>query len=252
MATVKPDQADALSLPEMLRIMDVATTLRLDRELVEEQLNFDELKKRLRARMIEAAQVTGEEVTPEEVDAAIDRYYSQMHAFKEPPWSFQLALAHLYVRRHEIARAGGLLLVALAAFWWLFLSRNAPLSAHGQAHRQVAKLAAEVNRRTAAIRALAQDPAVSGELARLTGEADTYRSQQDPKKLRNVAAQLADLETRLGEEYTVSIVADPNDPKKRNGMDRLTRVSGNVVTGHYVFVQAKRRDGTVLKRRVHN
>ena len=252
MATVKPAQADALSLPEMLRIMDVATALRLDRELVEEQLNFDELKARLRARMIEAAKVTGEEVTPEEVDTAIERYYQQAYTFQEPPWSLQLVLAHLYVRRHAIARGAGLLLVAMALCWWLFLSTNAPLSARGRAHRQVESLAAGVARRAAAIRAVAQDPEVPAELARLTAEADTYRSQVDPKKLRALDARLADLETRLGEEYTVSVVFDLRDPKKKSGIDRLTVVGGQEVTGYYLIVQARRADGTILKRRVHD
>ena len=43
---------------------------------MDEQLNLDELKSRLRERIIAASAETGEEVSPEEVDAAITQYYA--------------------------------------------------------------------------------------------------------------------------------------------------------------------------------
>jgi hypothetical protein len=254
MATGKPEaaQADVLSLPEMLRIMDVATALRHNREQVEEQLNFDELKVRLRAKMIEAAKVTGEEVTPEEVDAAIGQYYSRMHTFAEPPWSLPLVLAHLYVRRRAIAWTAGLLCAALGLWWVLLGSSGAPLSTQGRTHRQVEALADTVTRRTRAIQAAAQDPDTTKELARLAAEAETFRKQEDPTKLGAVESQLAEIEARLNEEYAVSAAFDPKDPKKRNVVKRGTVFEKRVVLGCYVVVQARRADGTVLTRRVHN
>ena len=93
---VKPEQ---LSLPEMIRIMDVATVLRKEREIVEEQLNFDQIKARLRERLLEAAKLSGEPITAEQIDAAIDDYYDKLHSFEEPEWSWNVMLAHLYVHR---------------------------------------------------------------------------------------------------------------------------------------------------------
>src|SRR5690348_12976826 len=122
MATVKSPQSEALSLPETLRIMDVATALRQERALAEEQLNVDELKARLRDKLLETARVTGEEVTPAEVDAAIDQYYARMHTFREPSMSVEVALAHLYVRRRAVGCAGGFVLASLLVGWWLFAS----------------------------------------------------------------------------------------------------------------------------------
>jgi hypothetical protein len=95
----KPEQ---LSLPELIRIMDVATVLRKEHEVVEEQLNLDQIKIRLRERLLEAAQVAGEPITAEQIDAAIEDYYDKLHSFEEPEWSWQVLLAHLYVRRVSI------------------------------------------------------------------------------------------------------------------------------------------------------
>ncbi|MDZ4656538.1 MAG: DUF6384 family protein [Bythopirellula sp.] len=97
----RPEQ---LSLPELIRIMDVATELRKGQEVVEEQLNLDQIKVRLRERLLEAAQVAGESVTAEQIDAAIDDYYDKLHSFEEPKWSVHVLLAHLYVQRVTIIK----------------------------------------------------------------------------------------------------------------------------------------------------
>ncbi len=97
----KPEQ---LSLPELIRIMDVATALRKEQEVVEEQLNLDQIKVRLRERLLEAAKLSGEPITAEQIDAAIEDYYDKLHSFEEPQWSFGLLLAHLYVRRIAIIK----------------------------------------------------------------------------------------------------------------------------------------------------
>ncbi len=91
-----------MSLDQIMRIVDVATTLRKEREFVEQQLNADETKSQLRRRLLEVAEVTGEQVTSEEVDAAIELYYSRLHSFQEPAGGFSITLAKLYVRRVAI------------------------------------------------------------------------------------------------------------------------------------------------------
>jgi hypothetical protein len=90
----KPEQ---LSLPELIRIMDVATALR--------------------KRLLEAAKVSGEAVTAEQIDAAIEDYYDKLHKFEEPEWSLQVLLAKLYVHRITIIK-WGLAIGAVLAWVW--------------------------------------------------------------------------------------------------------------------------------------
>lgn len=114
LSAVKPEQ---LSLPELIRIMDVASELRKEQEIVEEQLNFDQIKVRLRERLLEAAKVSGEPITAQQIDAAIDDYYDKLHSFEEPKWSWQVMLAHLYVHRITIVK-WTVAIGAVVALWW--------------------------------------------------------------------------------------------------------------------------------------
>jgi hypothetical protein len=247
MSTASGGRAEPMGVSEVLRVMDVATAIRQDRELVEEQLDLDALKARLRDRMIAAAKVTGEEVTPEEVDAAIAQYYNSLHTFQEPPPGFAVTLAHLWVRRWPLARLGALAVVAAALVWGLFLSPSAPLSPSGRAQRQADALAREVTRRRDAVHALAKDPAAVADADRLAAEADTFRKQADPRKIEPVRGALADLEGRLREEYTVSVA----DPRGKSGIDRYVP-NGGPLSGYYLIVAARRPDGKVIPRRVHD
>ena len=113
-------EGEQLTLDEMSRIMDVATTLRRERARVEHQLNFDEVKSELRRRLLEAAKISGDAVTADEIDVAIDQYYDRLHTFQEPPLSFRTLLAHLYVRRTAIVAWAVGLAAAGAAILTLF------------------------------------------------------------------------------------------------------------------------------------
>ena len=110
----KPDQ---LSLHELIRIMDVATELRKEHEVVEEQLNFDQIKVRLRERLLDAAKVAGEPITAEQIDAAIEDYYDKLHSFEEPEWSLQVLMAHFYVHRITIVK-WAIGIGALVGLYW--------------------------------------------------------------------------------------------------------------------------------------
>jgi hypothetical protein len=110
----RPDQ---LSLPEMIRIMDVATVLRKEQEIIEEQLNLDQIKVRLRERLLEAARVSGEPITAEQIDVALADYYDKLHSFEEPAWSWNVLLAHLYVHRITIVK-WAVTIAAVAGLVW--------------------------------------------------------------------------------------------------------------------------------------
>ena len=199
MSRADRDRPDSLSVPEMLRIMDVATALRQDRELVEEQLNVEALKERLKERMLAASKVTGESVTPEEVDAAIRQYYASLYSFHEPKLSFPVFLAHVWVRRKGLLGMGSAALASVALLWWLFLSPNAPMTEGGRNHRRVETLAAEFAGRASSIRSGALGKAMPAEVDRLIAEAEVYRKKGDPKGLESVRKALDEFETNAGE-----------------------------------------------------
>ena len=70
-----PPKAESLSLSEMMRIMDVATEIRTQRETIEKEFAVDETKRLLREKLLKTTAITGERVTEAEVDAAIEAYF---------------------------------------------------------------------------------------------------------------------------------------------------------------------------------
>ena len=83
----------------MLRIMDVASALRRERETAEAQLDAATAKQRLRERLLATAEAAGEPVTAAEVEAAINRYFAEQHRYQDPPAGLKNFLAHCWVQR---------------------------------------------------------------------------------------------------------------------------------------------------------
>lgn len=259
------DPAEALGLPELLRIMDVATALRQDRELVQQQLNHDDLKQRLRERLLAGSGVTGEAVTPAEVDAAIERYFQNRNTFAEPPRTFALTLAHLYVRRRPLARWTTVAAAAALGLWLVlgWAGGSGRGSVPSAARRTAAVVAPEVERdreianlRTAvagsleALRAATTDPTARAEADRLSQQAEAFEHTGGLDRLRAIRAELGTLEARVNQNYTVRIVSRPG---QKSGIDRyFTDADGRRVSGYYLIVEAVAADGRVLPRPVRN
>lgn len=113
-------ETDRLTIAEMLRVMDVASSLRRERAIVEREFAVDELKDGLRQRLRDVAETTGEDVTDAEIETAIEWYYRNLHEFQPPRWSLGLAVAHLWVRRWAVV---GWTLLLVAGIWfvvWMF------------------------------------------------------------------------------------------------------------------------------------
>jgi len=116
----EPLAAPELSLAETMRIMDVASALRRERELARSVLDAEQIQEQLRRRLKATAEVTGESVSAAEIDAAIRHYYANLHAFREPAKNLSWFLAHLYIRRTWVGL--GLLASTVALSAWLLLT----------------------------------------------------------------------------------------------------------------------------------
>ncbi|MEZ6066024.1 MAG: DUF6384 family protein [Planctomycetaceae bacterium] len=114
-----PTSADDLSLSEMLHVLDVARALRREKETVEAELNRGEMVSALRERLLASAKATGDNVTPQEVDAAIEIYLSRLHTFAEPPFSLRKLLAYTWIWRGRLTLLLLMLLTSSVVVWWL-------------------------------------------------------------------------------------------------------------------------------------
>lgn len=272
MSVAKPTTQPQLSLDEMLRVMDVATELRKQRETVEKEFAIDETKAMLRERLLAATSITGERVSETEVDTAISQYFDTLHTFREPPASFETTLAHLYVRRGQLS-VTLVFLLALAGVGWYMLhttagsisrtlrgSRQAVRQASSpadlakrlqdNARQRAAELETSVREMTERIRSVARESGLTDEIDRLVGELDVAARQADVKSLTDLNQRMTTLLDQLNEAYEVRIVSGANE---KSGIDRFQpQDQGGAISGYYVIVEARDASGHVLTRSIPN
>lgn len=241
-----------LSLPEMLRIMDVAREMRLAREAAEVQLDLDDAKAALRARLRAAADASGDPVTDEEIEAAIAQYFDTQHVYSDPPLSVRSFLAHLYVRRTGIAVLLAGFTLAAAIGWALLLRPNAPYSSAGRRSRAATAAVEPVAREVRSVLAIAREPEAKAEAERVLQEAEDLASAGKLDELNRLRDSMLRLQRRLEEEYEVRIVTGPG---RKSGIDRYQPTDGRTdkkISGYYVLVEARSAKGTVVSRSIRN
>lgn len=278
-----------LDLADAMRILDVASALRRESETVESQFNRESMRARLREKLLETARLTGESLTPEQLDAAIDWYFDNLHTYRPPPAGLANTLAHLYIRRGRVA--AGLAAVCLLALMigWLATSAWSPFSPAGRLARQQAAAeqaaqrarqaearaeaearrtrlaveaqlrqrqeslqhtAANLERHTAAIRALTAEEEPRQQAARWQAQGAIYAEGGELEPLQALAQQAAALHDRLAEEYTVSVVSGEG---RRSAFERFFEDErGKRLSGHYLIVEARDPRGQILRRRIRN
>lgn len=272
MTEASQNDAPSMSVDEMLRVMDVATELRRQRETVEKEFAVDETKRLLRERLLAVTSITGEVITDEEIDAAINQYFSTLYKFKEPPPSFEKTLAHAYVRRGQLSVTLLIVLVLAGVGWYLLHSAAGSVSRTlGESRRAVqqSNSARELSERMMAnskrqasqledsarmmvekLRSVARDENISRELDRLAREIDEAINRQDYPTLNEVSDQVRGLTNQVSEEYEVRIVSGHNE---KSGIDRyIEDEDGKRLSAYYLIVEARTSDGLVVARRIRN
>ena len=75
---------------------------------------------------MEAAKVSGDPVTEEEIAVAVEQYYDRLHEFREPPANFTTFLAHAWVRRGPIFKVLAAAVAAVVVIWGLLAAGILP------------------------------------------------------------------------------------------------------------------------------
>ena len=261
-----------ITLDEMLRVMDVATELRKQRETLEKEFAIDETRQMLRERLLAATNITGERVSETEVDTAITQYFDTLYTYREPPASFNKTLAHLYVRRGQLSMSLVVVLALAGVVGYMLHTSAGMFSRAVRSSRQAVQQATSVNDpavrlqdNTKArvseletstremldrIRAIAHDAAIPQEIERWLGELDVAKQQHDVTSLTEIRQRTTALLDQLNEAYEVHIVSGPNE---KSGIDRdFEDAQGKRVSGYYVIVEVRGSAGQLLTRPIRN
>ena len=242
-------KTSTLSLSEMMRIMDVATEMRNQRETVEKEFAVDETKRILREKLLQTTAITGERVTEAEVDAAIEAYFSTLYTYHEPEGSPSLWLAHLYVRRGHLAIVGLLAVTLLVTGWWTMHIATTKFSRSARSNRKASRIESSISSDLMRARALSKDSTVIEELDRWQDQTKLAREQLDIETLDKIKNQLAELLTQIDDAYEVRILADPND---KSGFTRYFEDENGQRPAYYLIVYAKNEKGQLVRRTIEN
>ncbi len=236
MTSKKPSAvASTLTPDEIMRVMDVAEAIRVQREALSAHEAFD------REAAIRDVQTLYEElgdlVERDVIERALDEHLSQRFAFapsRRGPWR---AIALLYVRRGAVARRVLLPAAALLALAWTGM-QGVELAQRYAAEREVrrtearierlAALESEVARLAAAAAAAAVEDEAHRRLAALEARAEAQATAGALDELTETVARLEALRDQVSVEAELVVVGgvwrrSNDDPSVRN---------------HYLRVQA--------------
>lgn len=242
-------RADELSLPEMLRVMDMARGLREERSAVEREFNAAETRALLREKLLASTEITGETLTPAEVDAAIEQYFDSLHAYRDPPLSFPVFLAHLYVRRWLVGWSL-LGMIFLGTALWRTVPSMTPAARQARVQQQ---FDVDLDRLLTLATAEAISPDAQAQVEQIRKEVDAARKASESPRLHELETQLVALRRLLNEEYEVHIVSDR---KRRSGIDRYyddpRTPTVEKEPSWYAIVEARNSRGQLLSRNIRN
>jgi len=202
-----------LSLQEMLRVMDVARTLRKERETVALQFNQEQTRQMLRERMLQTSSITGEQLTEIEVDAALDQYFDNLHTFTPPPPGLSTLLAHAWVRRKIL----GVLLAAVTAIalltWWLW-----PRPADPRSEVYEVRIVSGADRQSGIDRYFTDEQGTRQPAYYLIVQAVTPDGEILPRRIRNAETGQIETVTTWGERVPAAVYERIKSDKQIDGV----------------------------------
>ncbi len=247
--------ADNLSLAEMLRVMDMARSLRDERAAVEREFNADETRALLREKLLASTKVSGDTITSAEVDAAIELYFNNLHTYRDPPLRFEVILAHLYVRRWLLLWSG-IGLVVLGTVLWRTVPTMTPAARQARVEAQAAS---GVEKLLSLCQAEAIEPAAKEQVAQIARELAAARKAGSAggatsiQPIHDLETRLLQLRRQMSEEYEVHVVAERG---RKSGIDRYFQdpkvKDAEKVPSWYAIVEARNPRGQLLTRRIRN
>jgi hypothetical protein len=219
--------------------MDVVDTLRRRERIVRKELDEAGREEDLKERLRKIYQAQGIEVPDHVIEQGVKALKEERFTYKPPPQSLAVKLARLYISRGRwgkwVAGLAGAGVLAGGINYFAVVAPNAALPDKlAGLHAEVVELA-----RTEDARGTADQFLAAGQTALRNADADAARA---------ALADLADLRTTLGQEYTIRIV---NRPGEQSGVWRVPDINTQA-RNHYIIVEAVDPAGRVLTVPIRN
>jgi hypothetical protein len=242
-------RAGAPALDETMLAMDVVDTIRHADRLVERELAGTDRQARLRQRLREIYASQGIEVADHVLDAGIAALEEKRFAYTPKGEGWRRSLATAWATR---GRWGKFALIGLGVvvLGWGVHFATVTLPAQREAAAVARELQQDLPRALRAehdrVLAGTQEAGPRAEAARLLAEGEAAARAGNAAEARARRAALADLATRLAQEYTVRIVNRPGEP---SAVWRVPAANPRA-RNYYLVVEAVDRTGRPVEVQV--
>lgn len=242
-------RAGAPALDETMLAMDVVDTIRHADRLVERELAGTDRQARLRQRLREIYASQGIEVADHVLDAGIAALEEKRFAYTPKGEGWRRSLATAWATR---GRWGKFALIGLGVvvLGWGVHFATVTLPAQREAAAVARELQQDLPRALRAehdrVLAGTQQAGPRAEAARLLAEGEAAARAGNAAEARARRAALADLATRLAQEYTVRIVNRPGEP---SAVWRVPAANPRA-RNYYLVVEAVDRTGRPVEVQV--
>ncbi len=251
--TAQIEKTKQSDLKSILRIMDVASELRRQRELAEGELNLETEKGKIREKIRQTAELTGEDLTEEEINVAIKNFYDGLYRYKEPNKGISYYLAKLYISRGKIFKFLLLPIMLLSAVFFGGDKFKEFQNTRKQTYlsEQIQTLPTEAEKVSNAIKSVTSDSISIEETNRELNKIKTAKLLPSKiKAVNEIEASIQNLKQILANlqvEYDVLIST------KKTGVDRYySDEQGRRVSGYYIVVNAKDKSGNPIAINILN
>ncbi len=227
-------------LEKTLRMMDVADQIRRTRQRIEEHLEEND-RETIREQLLARYRAMGHTADAGLLDTAIDTVLAQQNRFRPAVPGLGTRLAHLYVRRRQLARTVGIPLMVLvllvgAGAAGVFGLRAIKAARAAGAQQRIERSVGSAASLLAGVQEIARDPQALSRAASYHADVTQSAAAGDRRRVEEATARLRDLLDSLEQEYTLVIV---------RGRER-----DNV--RHYLIVQAITGDGRTIPVKIRN
>lgn len=266
MPETKPNPSDlkgpvveqSRSLKTMLSVMDLASELRGQRERAKTLIDLDGERETIKKKILDSAKISGEDLTDDELNRALDAYYQGLRRFKTPEEGISHKLARLYIKRSKYGLILGLPLLLLLGIAVSTFS----VASYFESRKlnQIVEASKRSLNHYEQIKLIAKNPQLVSKASSLNSELDLIQrnasAQSDNTEIldtnllraEKIEKELAAISRALSSEYQVRIV---NKSGQKSGIDRYYG-SGDKSAGYYLILEAIDELGRVREMSILN
>jgi len=177
------------SINTMISVMDVAGELRLQREKAESLLDTKSEREQIKQKILASAKISGESLTEDEINRALDAYYEGLHRFQPAKRNLSFKLASAYIKRKKILLFLGIPLIFISSLYYAISGTVDYVKSYS--HRKVEAIAIDSSRTLQNIKSISLETSVVERSESIYKEMELIKDDPESKEqLSKLSAEL--------------------------------------------------------------